>query len=44
MDESCSSLLRGELTLREAVRKRFLNEDVEAQESGDSGTELQFEF
>ena len=44
MDESCANPRHGEPTLREAVRKQFLNKAVEAQESGDSGTELQFEF
>ena len=38
MDESCTHPHQGGLTLREAVRTQFLNEDVEDQESGDSNT------
>ena len=44
MDESCANPHHGEPTLREAMQKQFLDEDVEDQEGGDSDTELQFEF
>ncbi|MDE2825913.1 MAG: hypothetical protein OXL40_01215 [Bacteroidota bacterium] len=44
MDESCANPDHGELTLHKAERKQFLNEDVRDQESGDSDTELEFEF
>ncbi|MDE2770098.1 MAG: hypothetical protein OXI44_02815 [Bacteroidota bacterium] len=44
MYESYANAHKGEITLREAERKQFLNEDVRDQESGDSDTELEFEF